>query len=106
MVATDIKPRYEVHKLEGDVEVTVFVKNDDGKLVKEQRTQPAGYMVYFPNGASIRVRTEEELKRLGFDIDAPLVDMVSGEVVPVKTQHGQLKSRSQQISGSRSRSQI
>ena len=43
--------------------------------------EPAGYMVFFPSGSSIRFRTDDELKRLGFDSPANLVDMESGEIV-------------------------
>ena len=53
-------------------------------------------MVYFPNGASIRVRTEAELKRLGFDKGADLVDMDSGDIVGNAGQTS-LKARSEQL---------
>tara|TARA_R100000008_G_C3579695_1_gene167628 strand:+ start:249 stop:608 length:360 start_codon:yes stop_codon:yes gene_type:complete len=97
-----IRPRYEVHKLDGEVDHEVFKMrvDDDGKpaggfeseIVKED----AGWMVYFPSGASIRVRTKEELKRLGFDKSADLVDMDSGDIVG-NTGQVSLKSRSEQL---------
>ena len=99
---SNIRPRYEVHKLEGKVEHEIFKMrvDDEGKpsggfeseIVKED----AGWMVYFPNGASIRVRDEPELKRLGFDKSADLVDMDSGDVVG-NTGQTSLKSRSEQL---------
>ena len=41
----------------------------------------AGWMVYFPRGASIHVWTREEMERLGFLADPTLVDMDTGDVV-------------------------
>ena len=97
-----IRPRYEVHKLDGEVDHEIFKMrvDDEGKpaggfeskMVKED----AGWMVYFPNGASIRVRTDEELKRLGFDKGADLVDMDSGDIVGSAGQTS-LKARSEQL---------
>jgi hypothetical protein len=97
-----IRPRYEVHKLDGKVDHEIFKMriDDEGKpaggfeskIVKED----AGWMVYFPNGASIRVRTEAELTRLGFDKGADLVDMDSGDIVGNAGQTS-LKSRSEQL---------
>jgi hypothetical protein len=98
-----IKPRFEVHKLDGTVSHTIMVKTKSGdegkfggfeeKIIEED----AGYMVYFPTGASIRVRTEKELERLGFMRDPELVDMESGDVVGVA--NTSLKARADQIAG-------
>ena len=103
-----IKPRFEVHKLEGKVTHTVYVKTekgDEGKFggFKEKTTEEdAGYMVYFPTGASIRVRTEKELERLGFTKAPELIDMESGDVVGQANLS--LKDRSAQLSaGGRSK---
>jgi hypothetical protein len=97
-----IRPRYEVHKMDGKVEHEIFKMrvDDNGKpaggfeshIIKEN----AGWMVYFPSGASIRVRNEDELKRLGFDRNADLVDMDNGDIVGSSGQTS-LKSRSEQL---------
>ena len=99
---SNIRPRYEVHKLEGKVEHEIFKMrvDDEGKpsggFESEVVDEDAGWMVYFPSGSSIRVRNEEELKRLGFDKSADLVDMDSGDVVG-NTGQTSLKSRSEQL---------
>ena len=91
---SNIRPRFEVEKLVGDVEHVVYSRNDDNKLEKTLVKVPAGYMVYLPNGTSIRVRNDTDLKALGFMEEAPLVDMVTGDVVP---RAQSLKSRSVQM---------
>ena len=104
-----IKPRFEVHPLEGNVTRTVYektLKGEEGKFggFKEKEiTEPAGFMVYFPTGASIRVRNDEELERLGFTRTPELVDMESGDVVGVANLS--LKARADQLS-SRGRSKM
>lgn len=97
---TDIRPRFEVHKLEGDVDRAKYNKDKDGKLVLETVKEPAGWMVYFPNGSSIRVRTEQEMMRCGFMEPSPLVDMESGDIIP-QQQTNPLKRRSEQVTHSR-----
>ena len=78
----NIKPRYEVERLDGEV-VETRIKRDaeKGMNVEYETVVPLGFMVYFANGNSIRVKTEAELIRLGFDVPAPLIDMDSGEEV-------------------------
>ena len=106
---TQIKPRFEVHPLEGNVTRTIYektLKGEEGKFggFKEKEiTEPAGFMVYFPTGASIRVRNDEELERLGFTRAPELVDMESGDVVGVANLS--LKARADQLS-SRGRSKM
>ena len=76
---------FEVEKLPGTVVVTKrkFVKAKDGaqKFITEEVEVPAGYMVYFPQGHSIRVFNEAELTRLGLNDKAGYVDMDTGERV-------------------------
>lgn len=76
----NIKPRFEVEHVDTEVEETHLVR-EDGRNVEKTVTVPYGYNVYFPAGHSIRVRTKEELQRLGFDQDAELIDEETGEVV-------------------------
>lgn len=79
-MSDNIKPRFKVAKLSGKVDHTVY-KFEKGKgLVPEVKKEDAGYMVTFPRGSSIRVRTQKELKRLGFDRDAEHQDMETGEI--------------------------
>jgi hypothetical protein len=48
-------------------------KNKDGTprvmhtLTRKQQKEPAGFMVYFPRGHAIRVRTKADLERYGLD---------------------------------------
>lgn len=84
----EVKRRFEVHPYMGpDV-------NEDGRVVRSHITtndkkrqmetedveEDAGYMVYFPSGSSIRVRDDDELRRLGFSGEPELVDMETGEI--------------------------
>ncbi len=80
----NIKPQYIVQKIEGTVPHTtakVDQKSKDGGFVYVTADEPGGWMVFFPSGSSIRVRTDDELVRLGFDSPANLIDMDTGEVV-------------------------
>jgi hypothetical protein len=78
------KPAFTVQELEGEVEVrTVRREKIDEKVstfVYETRTEPAGYMVHFPKGHSIRVANYAELKRMGFDGPVPVVNDEGDEV--------------------------
>ena len=90
----NLKPRYEVERLEGTRQREIIKVGKNGEFVKSMVEEPAGFMVYFPSGSSIRVRTEEELRRRGFDVPAPIVDMDTGEVLGVPA--GSLKAHSEQ----------
>lgn len=46
------------------------------------RVVPAAWMVYFPSGHSLMVESAAEMYRLGFLETPPVVDMLTGEVVP------------------------
>lgn len=76
----NIKPRYEVEHVD-DVVVETHYERKDGRNVEVEKEVPYGYNVYFPAGHSMRVRTDEELARLGFDKPAELIDEETGEVV-------------------------
>ena len=113
MTQPNIKPRFEVHKIEGKAMKRVakskykldgkgeikLDKAGDATLLGgfdyEDIEVDAGWMVYFPNGSSIRVWTEDEMIRQGFLNDPTLVNMETGDDMgPVNT--GSLKSRSEQ----------
>lgn len=96
----DIKPRLEAEKITGEFYRTVMTFEEDVreitgasgvtrkvvtrtmKPVREKYTE--AYMIYYPQGHSIRVAADDEdqLRRLGVLEPQPLVDMNSGEVVP------------------------
>tara|TARA_R100001594_G_scaffold134845_1_gene176202 strand:- start:447 stop:791 length:345 start_codon:yes stop_codon:yes gene_type:complete len=97
----NIKPRYEAHKLEGTASKQIAKPKTDskGKLLGgfeyEDVEVDAGWMVYFPNGSSIRVWTKEEMDRQGF-LSAPnLVNMETGDDMGPSA-NASLKSRSEQ----------
>lgn len=84
----NIRPRYEVKDIsDQEFERTVYDKDDNGVLVRKTVKENMGYMVYFPTGASMHVRTKEELNRLGFNTPAELIDLENGEVVGSTGQH-------------------
>ena len=97
----NIKPRYEVHKLEGKTTKTVAKPKTDGKgkllggFDYEDIEVDAGWMVYFPNGSSIRVWTKDEMERQGFLSDPTLVNMETGDDMGPAI-NSSLKSRSEQ----------
>lgn len=79
MQQSNIKPRYEVEKVD-EMVIETHVVRENGRNVEKEVEVPYGFNVYFPAGHSIRVRTEEELHRLGYDTPAELIDE-DGEVV-------------------------
>ena len=100
MHGKNIKPRYEVEFVDEEVTEKHFVR-EDGRNVEKEVQVPYGYNVYFPAGHSMRVRTDDELKRLGFDKPAELIDEDTGDVVG-STQHS-LKRNVQHRAGASKR---
>jgi hypothetical protein len=114
-MAENIKPRFEVHKLKGkrnrkfvspkierDAKgEPVLNKEGNNKLLggfdEIEESVNAGWMVYFPNGASVHVWTEEEMKRQGFLNEPSLVNMDTGDDMGAASGQS-LKSRSEQLS--------
>lgn len=86
-----IKRRFQTKKLDGtyikQVAMYVATLDEDGNKTGAKRLEykeieaDRGWMVYFPNGASIHIASEEELKRMGYDKEPELVDLDTGEVV-------------------------
>ena len=99
MHGKNIKPRYEVEFVDEEVTEKHFVR-EDGRNVEKEVQVPYGYNVYFPAGHSIRVRTEDELRRLGYDVPAELIDE-DGEVVGTTQQS--LKKHVQRRAGASKR---
>lgn len=89
MTGQNIQSAFEVYPIEGQVTKTIY-NYKDGKRIETEVEEDAGFMVYFPQGHSIRVATREELNALGFGGSASLVDMDTGDVV-VQGQNGSLK---------------
>lgn len=91
MQAMKIRPRFETEDV-SDRKFTRRIAKHNGKTFSyAEKTEKGGFMVYFPQGHSIHVRTERELKRLGFDRAPSMIDMVTGEEVNMNTS---LKERS------------
>lgn len=91
-----IKPRYQVKKLDGtylkNIALYVPVLDEEGnktgrRLEYEEREVPRGWMVYFPNGASIHIESEAELKRMGYNKPPTLVDLDTGDDVDDGSSH-------------------
>lgn len=109
----NVRPRFEVHKLDGKAKRKIAtpkcqlddkgnpkIDKDGNKILAggftyEDVDHDAGWMVYFPNGSSIRIWTREEMERQGFLRDAELVDMDTGDTVK-PAQAVSLKARSEQ----------
>ena len=59
-----------------------WMDDETKSLQQEVRTEEREcYMVYFPQGHSIRVTSFEELKRMGFDKKPRMVDMETGDLI-------------------------
>lgn len=74
-----LRPRFKVKKLTGTRKVPRCMRVD-GMLATVMVDEPAGNMVYFPDGHSIRV-SDAELRRLGLDRSAQVIDMETGDPV-------------------------
>jgi hypothetical protein len=83
MAEQDIKPCWEIEELEDEVERMVidYSLDKDGVSQRSEKmvTEPAGFMVYFPQGHSIRVRNAADLEEMGLTNDVRLIDMNTGE---------------------------
>jgi len=87
-----IRPKFEIEELKGMIKKKVFeyVRKVDELTKKVISTRiektievPAGFNVYTARGGMIHFFTKAEMFRAGFENDAEMVDMESGEVVPV-----------------------
>lgn len=86
-----IKRRFQTKKLEGTYikqkAMYVPILDEEGNKTGSKRLEyqeieaDRGWMVFFPNGASIHIASEDELKRMGYDKEPALVDLDTGEVV-------------------------
>jgi hypothetical protein len=84
-MSNNLKPKFEVHKEKGKrtKQVAKPKTSKDGKLLGgfeyEDVEVDAGWMVYFPNGASVHIWTKEEMERQGFMNDPAMVNMDTGD---------------------------
>lgn len=92
----DIKPPYQVERLEGKVQ-RVVTDIENGTFVQREIEEDAGYMVYLPSGGSLRARSIAHLRELGIDpnVTPGLMDMETGEEVaaPSMSLKQQVQSR-------------
>lgn len=79
-----IVPAFVVQTVDQEVERTMYGWDKQGKKTQRTVKEPYGFKVSFPvKGHSIRVRTVEDLRRLGFDQTIPLVDTRNDDDEPV-----------------------
>ena len=113
MSRQNVKPRFESHKLEGELPRRIAkpnvqldkkgepILNKDGQSILlggftyEDVMVDAGWNVYFPNGASIHVWTKEAMQEYGFLSRPSMIDMETGDEVE-PPDNMSLKSRSEQ----------
>jgi hypothetical protein len=62
------------------ISIETKAQNKDGKATmvdfkRKKVDQPAGYIVYFPRGHAIRLRSQDELRRYGLDKPAQIISM-------------------------------
>ena len=100
--STDFKPSFQVEHLKGEFTRMVMHIEEDvrnvgplgnkqivtRKLVPKQEVFTDAYMVYFPQGHSLFIagHDEEQLRRIGVLEPPRIVDMNSGEEVPMEAQ--------------------
>ena len=101
MAQQNIKPRFEVEDRTDEVVKVPQMKREDGRNVEHEVEESYGWHVYFPAGHSMRVRTRDELRTLGFDQAPDLIDQDTGDVVG--TQQTSLKKLSQRRAGASKR---
>ena len=83
--STNLKMAFEVEEVHNII-LRKRVAHKEGKGLRFEDTETkldTAYMVYMPAGHSILVETEAELIRLGFRAAPPVVDMETGEAVPI-----------------------
>lgn len=78
----EIKPAFRVKKLSGEVDHTVHIFDKKENRIKSKVIkEPAGFLVTFMKGHSIRCRDEAHLRRIGAGTTLiPLMDEESGDI--------------------------
>ena len=85
MAEQKIKARYRVTGPKREVvSQNMCIIDDTGSMIQKiVSTEMDTYMVFFPQGHSIRVLGFDALKALGFHLKPRMVDMNTGDVVDV-----------------------
>jgi hypothetical protein len=66
---------YVVVPLDGVVKRETITYNREGGLRKKTVEQPAGYMVYFPQGHALRFKTKADLEQYGLNVEPHIINM-------------------------------
>lgn len=69
-----IRAAYQVYPYTGETTKRKYSWTPEEGLSYKEVKSKGGFVVYMPSGSSIRVETEKELERLGFDKEAHNVD--------------------------------
>jgi hypothetical protein len=73
---TGARLAFVVRELEGKVEREVCAFNPKtNSIEKKMKSEPAGYMVYFPRGHALRFRTMAQLKHYQLDQEPAIVNL-------------------------------
>jgi hypothetical protein len=82
MYTPNTKPAFEIKAVPNykTTQRMCTVDKKTGRIVHKEVEVKGGWMVFFPQGHSIHVNDENELKRLQFHEDPDLVDMQEGIV--------------------------
>lgn len=77
-----VRRAFSVKKLSGKVVHTIFMRSPkNGKLIAREIEEPAGYMVTFLKGHSLRARNVQALKDMGITAMVPLINTETGDTV-------------------------
>ena len=66
---------YVVVPLDGVVRRELTRYTREGGLRKQTTEQPAGYMVYFPQGHALRFKTKADLEQYGLHVEPHIINM-------------------------------
>ena len=78
----NIRPAFTVRKLEGTFPYTIHMfDKENNRILGKVENKPAGYLVTFARGHSIRALNEDHLRAIGVGTRmVPLVDTETGDV--------------------------
>lgn len=65
----------DLNETVGTVEREVVTWTKNGGLKRKMMREPAGYMVYFPRGHVVRLKTKEDLRHYKVDGPAPIINL-------------------------------
>lgn len=77
-----IQRAFSVKKLKGKIAHTIYMRSPkNGKLIAREIDEPAGYMVSFMKGHSLRARNVQALKDMGITAMVPLINTETGDII-------------------------